>query len=164
MRPSLVRYLDCRLNYLTPGVIVGVPAESRDKINAFASAIMNGKLTSTEIRVTANYLCLEGFKHVVVLCLSVYLCLLISKAFCVSSIVAITFLYFLVLCGGHWRSKDLILSGGMRADQDTRVLVPALLEKANKISRGKVLRSSTRNTAHICPAGIQDFSDIVSIA
>ena len=44
--------------------------------------------------------------------------------------------------------------GNLRADQVARTLVPALLEKADKVSRGKVQRTASRN---LNLAGVQEL-------
>lgn len=49
--------------------------------------------------------------------------------------------------------EDLVVQGGLRADQLSRTLVPALLEKANKIQRQKVKRTGS---SAVDPAGMQD--------
>ena len=43
--------------------------------------------------------------------------------------------------------------GRLRADQITRLLVPALLDKSDKMARGKVRRTGT---SAVCEAGVQD--------
>ena len=62
--------------------------------------------------------------------------------------------------GNHWgvsgsstAAKDLVSQGGLRADQLTRTLVPALLAKADKIARGKVSRTGSSDVAE---AGLED--------
>ena len=48
-----------------------------------------------------------------------------------------------------------MVQGGLRADQLTRTLVPALLEKANKIQRNKATRTGS---SAVDPVGLQDES------
>ena len=49
--------------------------------------------------------------------------------------------------------KDLVAKGGLRADQICRALVPALLEKADRLRRGKVRTGSSS----IDSAGLQEL-------
>ena len=51
-------------------------------------------------------------------------------------------------------AEDLVMQGSLRADQVTRALVPALLEKANKIQRGKTRRTGSSHSYDA--AGMQD--------
>lgn len=102
MRESLLRYLSRTLNYLSAGVVMGIAPDLKEKVNGYVNAIVEGKLTSLEGRVT-----------------------------------------------------ELVVNGSLRGDQLARQLVPALLEKSNKIMRGKDKR--TGSSAHICPEGIQDW-------
>ena len=52
-------------------------------------------------------------------------------------------------------TKELVVSGGLRADQLARTLVPSLLEKADRLRRGHTQRTSMSGE-HLCPEGLQD--------
>ena len=58
---------------------------------------------------------------------------------------------------GHSRNmkhnQELVAQGRLRADQITRLLVPALLDKSDKLARGKVHRTGN---AALCEAGVQE--------
>ena len=49
-------------------------------------------------------------------------------------------------------------AGSLRADQVTRSLVPALLNKADKLRRGKTTRTGGSD---IEPAGLQEFPAVL---
>lgn len=53
MRPSLVVYLARTLDYLMPGVVIGVAPEVRAQVTSFVQAVASGDLTETEVRITA---------------------------------------------------------------------------------------------------------------
>ena len=50
-------------------------------------------------------------------------------------------------------NQELVAQGRLRADQITRLLVPALLDKSDKLARGKVRRTGN---AALCEAGVQE--------
>lgn len=132
----------------------------RDKVCSFVEAVSNGKLTSEELRVTE------------------YSQVIISKfctvgySFHIFSVVfnhprpAAGFIMFsiLIVFGCFWcsripylsffsSSKELVAKGGLRADQITRMLVPALLEKSDRLLRGK----SRTGTSAVHEPGLQEW-------
>ena len=52
MTPALSSYLDRYINYLSPGVVIGVPVEMRSKVQSYVDAVMEGRLSKLEGRVT----------------------------------------------------------------------------------------------------------------
>lgn len=62
--------------------------------------------------------------------------------------------WFAMACALRISAQDLVSKGKLRADQVARTLVPALLEKADKVSRGKVQRTASRN---LNLAGVQEL-------
>lgn len=50
--------------------------------------------------------------------------------------------------------KELVAKGRLRADQLTRLLVPALLDKSDKIARGRVSRTGNGD---LCEEAVQDW-------
>ena len=65
------------------------------------------------------------------------------------------------LCAGlgNLLYQELVAKGGLRADVLTRTLVPALLEKSDKIRRGHTERTGS---SAIEAAGMQDRDGVVS--